>query len=490
MSKESLPKTHFSKQLPPIAIVSVTRNRSEPLMQLLSQLGQLDYPQELLDIFLVDSGSTDDTVKKVGQGFPQVNLTLSQENLGIAAGFNMAIKAALNANRKYKYLWLLDSDAQIEKQTLMPLVEAAETCPEIAVAGSAVYEPAEQDKLIAAGLFIDWKNCNVAIHTPEYNSTDGLFDVELIPACSSLTRADLYGKLGLWDERLWLYWGDTEWCTRALRNGYRVCCVGKSKVWHRNWANIKPDFYFPLALHDRIRSALLFNFMYNPKNSIAPIRRMILKSYLKAAFEHFTLRPNFSRAYDEGIRDFLKVDFSRKDFSSWFEKLDLIGIEQACLGLDGKIPKVVHIILNQLEDDFQKEQLKNTIQNYFPEAEWEEVLPQVKLDDADASMRMKQYICFHLPQLLKCILTFYKRKDLIISSAAVPYLYNIAAAKYTVLIDSNLHCCVRKNEILKSFCKFIMTIMRALKTVLVDLPIAKRNPNALKGVKRCVSESA
>jgi len=99
MKKRDWQKDISSRYLPAVAVVSVTRNRCEPLLRVLSQLRELDYPKGMLDIFLVDSASVDDTVERVQQEFPEVHLTESRDNLGIAAGFNMVIKLALSTER-------------------------------------------------------------------------------------------------------------------------------------------------------------------------------------------------------------------------------------------------------------------------------------------------------------------------------------------------------------------------------------------------------
>jgi hypothetical protein len=40
-------------------------------------------------------------------------------------------------------------------------------------------------------------------------------------------------EIGLMDESYFLYWEDTEWCARALANGYKVFLVPASLVWHK-----------------------------------------------------------------------------------------------------------------------------------------------------------------------------------------------------------------------------------------------------------------
>jgi len=470
------------EKFPPIAALTVTQNRCALVLRMLSGVRELDYPREQIDIFVVDSASSDNTVESIRRDFPDVNLSVSNENLGIAAGFNMAIKSAMGAKRKYKYYWLLDSDVQVERQTLLPLVEVAESDPLVAVVGSAVYEPGRAEELVTAGFHIDWKNCNVCFNVPGEHSRDSTFDVELIPACSSLTRAELYEKQGLWDERLWLYWGDTEWCMRSIRNGYRVCCAGKSKVWHRNWANVKVDYYFAYMLHDRVRSALLFNLCYSPKRSLSGIRRFILTSHLKAAFENLTLRPNFSRAHQEGVKDFLRGDFSRKDFSAWSDDCEIADTDGICSSLVKRLPKQPRIILNQIGDEFNKTQIRRIFERHFDSIKWEEIPVHKDFENVSVSGRLREYMFFLMPQLLLRIVTLYKRRDVIISPMALPCLYNIAAARYTVLLSPSMRGCVRKNRICSAFWNVLKTFARGFWAAYIALPRALNNCEELKGV--------
>ena len=462
-------------KFPYVAVVTVTRNRCDMVLRVFSQVSKLDYPRKMLDIFLIDNASTDGTVEEVRQRFPDVFITLSDKNLGPTPGWNIGIKEVLKAQKNYKYIWLLDDDVKIEQLTLMSLIKEAERDPHIAVVGSVVYDLHNPEQLVTAGLHIDWNKPALFYNIPEPEKVEELFDVTIMPACSSLIRTDLYRKLGLFDERLRLYWGDTEWCVRAIRNGYRVCCSGKSKVWHRNWVNIKPDFSFPYAIHGRVQSELFFHLFYNPHHSISGVRNMILKSYLKAAFENLTLRPNFSRAYDKGVQDFLKVNLSKEGFSSWSDDLKLSGIDEICRTLSGKVSESPKIILNQIADESQKTEIKKIFQKYFHQIRWKEIPVRKSIESVNATDRLHVYLFSYFPKLLFNLLIFFNRSDVIISSVSTPYLYNIAAARYTIFFDQSLQGCFLKNRILSGLMKLFKTLFRGLWIAYFDLPRALKN---------------
>jgi len=467
---------NLTRKLPTVAVLTVTRNRRRLLLRMLSQLRQLDYPREKLGVFLVDGASTDGTMESVRREFNDVHFVSTNAQMQLAACINIGIKEILKVRHGYKYIWTLDDDAEIESRTLLPLVEACENDPGIGIVGSVVYHPERRDELVAAGHRVIWRRTGLIYNLPEPESIENLFDVEIVPACSSMARTELYlsDKVGMWDERFWLYWPDNDWCLRALRNGYRVCSHRKSRVWHRSWT--KPEgFYTPMILNSGVRGALLFYYRHSPLNSLTGIRKYMLKCHLKAAFERFTLRPNFTRAFEEGVREFVKGDTSMKDFSSWIDTSALATLEQLCTDLREKLPQNPKIILNCIKDESRKDNIKGEFSKHFQPIRWKEIAPDPKAEKLDPRKPLKDYILHYLPRLLRYLVLPDRRADLIISPVSEPYLYNVAAARYTMLVDDSLHGYVAENKTSKAFFGFLATILRGLRATFIDLPRAVRS---------------
>ena len=104
---------------PKVAIVTVNWNKRDYVLNLLNSLKHINYDN--YNIIVVDNASTDDSVTAIKEHFPNVNLIVNSENLGGTGGFNTGIKYVLEATDKYKYIWLLDNDAVVEKDTLIEL---------------------------------------------------------------------------------------------------------------------------------------------------------------------------------------------------------------------------------------------------------------------------------------------------------------------------------------------------------------------------------
>ncbi len=461
-------------KLPSVAILTVTRDRCELLKQVLSQVRHLDYPQDKLGIFIVNGASTDGTLEMLKEHFADAHVVSTEGRKQIAAAENIGIREILNSEKIYKYIWFMDDDAELEPQTLKPLVMESEKDPKIAVIGSAVYDPDNPDKLVTAGFRLIWNRAGLAYNLPDSSDNGRLEDVEIIAACSSLTRTDIFKKIGLWDERFWLFWPDNDWCLRALRNGYRVCCSKESRIWHRSWMHTGHNFFTPYSYHSGVSGALLFYHRHSPLKSKMGIRKYILKVYLKAAFELFAVRPNYSRSLEEGVRDFLKGETSMKDFSGWFDVSNLSSMDAACSELSKELPDNPMIILNHIDGEDKMSEIKSIFSRYFDRIRWQQIPLTEKAKNLDSTKPLKQYLSYYFPRFILRLLMFHKRADLIVSPVCNPYLYNISSARHTMLFDNELRTYVTKNRLFKTFIKFFVIVYRSFKAVLFDLNTAEK----------------
>ena len=105
-----------------VAIV-VTYNRKEFLKKSIKALLEQERA-ELCDILVVDNASTDGTRDEILELINSRKIIYANtgENLGGAGGFNYGVKEALKLG--YKYMWLMDDDCIVYKDSLNELLIA------------------------------------------------------------------------------------------------------------------------------------------------------------------------------------------------------------------------------------------------------------------------------------------------------------------------------------------------------------------------------
>lgn len=104
-----------------VIVVSYNFERNDWINQCLSSLQKSEIP---LNIIVVDNNSTDNSVSIIKSKYPEVILFEQKENLGFAKANNIAIRYAYDNGADF--VFLLNQDAWIEKDTVAKLVEVAE----------------------------------------------------------------------------------------------------------------------------------------------------------------------------------------------------------------------------------------------------------------------------------------------------------------------------------------------------------------------------
>ena len=112
LMKESDPKS------PPVSIIIPVFNGERTIRECLESVLGSDYKP--FEIIIVDDGSMDKT-SEIVKNFSRVKL-LAQANSGSAAAKNLGAKSATG-----NYLYFLDSDVVISKDTISKLVNTAKT---------------------------------------------------------------------------------------------------------------------------------------------------------------------------------------------------------------------------------------------------------------------------------------------------------------------------------------------------------------------------
>lgn len=232
---------------PKVAIIILNWNKKDYVLALLKSLREIHYDN--FDIIVVDNASTDGSVGAIRELLPEVRIIVNPENLGGTGGFNTGIRYVMES-KGYKYLWLLDNDAEVETGTLEELVKAMEEDGNIGIAGSRIVDINSRDITIEAGAFFRWDTIEVKpLFRNERNITfkDKVPDVDYVAICSALVRISALEKVGTMDDRYFIFWDDMDWGLQFKKNNFRVVSVLTSVAYHPPFTEKRSavvDFYY------------------------------------------------------------------------------------------------------------------------------------------------------------------------------------------------------------------------------------------------------
>ena len=197
-------------------------------------------------ITIVDNDSQDgsfEAMQAVAAEWPRVRVLQSGHNGGYGAGNNFGIRAGLPGGERADYVYILNSDAFPAPKAIRALLDHLEANPHVGIAGSHIHGPdgephttafrfpsigSEFEGAAATG-FISrlLKNSIIAPPLPQRTGP-----VDWLAGASVMIRQDVLDRIGLIDERFFLYFEETDLCRRARLAGWTTVYVVESRVSH------------------------------------------------------------------------------------------------------------------------------------------------------------------------------------------------------------------------------------------------------------------
>lgn len=220
-------------KLTTVSIIILNYNGKELLSECFSSLLKLDYPKELIEIILIDNGSSDDSVMFMKEYFPNVKIIQNSENLGFAKANNIGIK-----NAKGKYVALLNNDMRVNENWLKELIIPLIDDNSIGITSSKILNW-EGTKIDYAGAGISFSGFGYQrgfgkefflYNEPEYC---------LFPCGGSMAMSkNLFLMFGGFDDDYFAYYEDVDLGWRCWIYGYSMLYVPESIVYHKKSQSI------------------------------------------------------------------------------------------------------------------------------------------------------------------------------------------------------------------------------------------------------------
>lgn len=163
----------------------------------------------------------------------KIILIKNDSNYGFAEGNNIGIRFALK-NLDSKYILLLNNDTVVNKYFLEEMIKASKS-PNIGVVGPKIYYydyNGKKDVTNFEGGKISFLKGEVA-HISNKKNVKNPQAVDYIEGSCFLIRKDVIKTVGLLDDEYFLYWEETDWCTRINKAGYKLLYVPQAKIWHK-----------------------------------------------------------------------------------------------------------------------------------------------------------------------------------------------------------------------------------------------------------------
>lgn len=216
----------------PVAIVLVNWNGADDTLAVLDEIAGLEHTS--IRTIVVDNGSSDDSVARLGDCSREFELIETGRNLGFAGGNVAGLRRAAEDDEIGWFL-LLNNDVAVDPGFLSPMIEAC--CdPQIGAAGPKIYYYEPDRTIWAAGGRLRLRETVTEERGKgdvDGGQWDEAADVSYLTTCCLLVPRDALERVGLFDPVFFIGVEDADWCRRALDAGYRLRYVPTSRIWHK-----------------------------------------------------------------------------------------------------------------------------------------------------------------------------------------------------------------------------------------------------------------
>lgn len=232
-----------------VHIIAVLYNSAQPLPEFLKCLAA----QSMVDwrLIAVDNASSDGSADLVEAfGDPRIRVLRNAANLGFARGSNQGIEAA--AEEGGELFLLFNTDTIFEADFLQQLLSVRSQNDAGVLAPRIMYAENPDEAWYAGGHFAsEWVFSNV--HDPFDPAASRLpRQVDFASGCCLLLSRAVLEKIGLLDEKFFVYWEDTDFCLRLKQHGVPIVYAPEIVILHEGGVSSGGD-YGPL--HSKLFNA-------------------------------------------------------------------------------------------------------------------------------------------------------------------------------------------------------------------------------------------
>jgi len=224
-----------------LSIFIVTYNDQAALTKCLFSLYETMREIDFETIVINNGSPLSDTLKNK---FPDILYIENSKNLGFAKAVNQGLRQAIG-----KYLLCLNDDTIVLPFSLNKLLDFMNSNPEAIAAGGKVLNPdgsiqfsCRRFPSYLTGLFNRQSLLTRIFKNNKFSRNylmsdwphDQTRQVDWVSACYLIMRKEAIEKVGLVDERFFMYCEDIDWCYRAKDKGLKVYYVPDAPIIHLN----------------------------------------------------------------------------------------------------------------------------------------------------------------------------------------------------------------------------------------------------------------
>ncbi|MEZ3172366.1 glycosyltransferase family 2 protein [Halorubrum sp. RMP-47] len=256
----------MTRSSPSVTAIILNWNNYDDTHRCVESLSNIEYD---IEIFVVDNGSTDNSVKKLRNSFPGIEILKNNKNLGFAGGMNRGISEAKNNNSDYVLLLNNDVVVRDDPKLLSKLVYTAESNSNVGVVSPKILNYPQIESTWFEYGRVDLRDGTVT-QSLESDTEKERITNDFIPLCFCLVDMDTVSEVGMIPEGYFLYFEDIDYSKRIRNAGFELVTRLDLHVYHEH-SGSSEGVYSPTPTYYLTRNRWFFLNKYSNYWPIYPL---------------------------------------------------------------------------------------------------------------------------------------------------------------------------------------------------------------------------
>ena len=193
------------------------------------------------EIIVVDGESKEKTREFINEKYPDIKLIPIEKNVGYSKIVNVGLREAIG-----EYVLILNADIIVLNNAVAEMVNFLDEHKKVGIVGSQLLDFTNN---IQASCFTNPNLKAIVARRTFLGKTawgkkvldkfmigdwdrNSLKKVDWVQGSAMMVRKKGIDKVGLFDERFFMYFEDADWCRRFWQNGYEVVYLPSAKMSH------------------------------------------------------------------------------------------------------------------------------------------------------------------------------------------------------------------------------------------------------------------
>jgi len=293
-----------------VSVIVVSFNTKDLLERCLKSIRQ-SAGGMAIETIVIDNASVDGSADLVSEQFPDIVLVRNAHNRGFGAAVNQGLRIATG-----EFILLLNSDALLMNDSLTGLTSYLKANLAVGltscrlVDASGATQPSASDlpnlwmqvasfyglkrlvpswtmrRLLNSGIGAAIVRRLSAGHIIPQANVSGPVEVEFLSGACLMMRRQVWEGIGDFDENIFLYLEDADWCRRAVQHGWRLAYLPQPVVVHRGGESFKAltGGHKSRVSLERCRSLLYYFRKHETASQLFLLKAVIVSSMLARLF--------------------------------------------------------------------------------------------------------------------------------------------------------------------------------------------------------------